>query len=268
MSRPLLVVIMLLGVLVSSSCAQRRGPVRDAVLGSTHVAQQGGTPHPEVSVPRVVYVADFRLDTQAQEAGSDRPRLLELPGQSRDPAEQAAAIVDLTARSLIDDLNRAGVPARRLVSGTPLPASGWLVRGVFTEAAEGSAVRRTVVGFGAGAPRMEVQVAVSDLADQPDAPFVILGTATDPDRLPSGLLSRNPYIVGAKFVLEKGAPEREVKSVAQAIADRIVELRARVADRQGSANRRRKREGGLSLSRAARVRGEPRRRRRARGGRR
>jgi hypothetical protein len=187
-------------------------------------------------LPAVVYVADFGLDAQAPEAGSgglERPRLLGLARQSHDPAQQAAQIVNLTAVSLTDDLNRAGVPAQRLPPGAPLPPEGWLVRGVFTEASQGNTMRRAVIGFGAGSPKMEVQVGVSDLANQPDAPFVILGSVSDPERLPGGLVSRNPYVIAAKFVLEKGAPDRDVKSTAKAIADKIVELREKVKEREG-----------------------------------
>ena len=122
-------------------------------------------------------------------------------------------------------------------AAAPLPPQGWLVRGVFTEADEGNTLRRAVVGFGAGSPQMEVQVGVSDLADQPDAPFVILGTVTDPERLPGGLVTRNPYVVAAKFVLEKGAPERDVQATAQAIADKIVALREKVRAREGVTGR-------------------------------
>jgi hypothetical protein len=159
--------------------------------------------------------------------------LLGLARQSHDPAQQAAQIVNLTAVSLTDDLNRAGVSAQRLPPGAPLPPEGWLVRGVFTEASQGNTMRRAVIGFGAGSPKMEVQVGVSDLANQPDAPFVILGSVSDPERLPGGLVSRNPYVIAAKFVLEKGAPDRDVKSTAKAIADKIVELREKVKEREG-----------------------------------
>lgn len=231
-----LLAMLVIGI-VLAGCAGRPAPVRDAILGGAEVKHETAAPRSQVSLPQVVYVADFRLDAQAQQAGSDRPRLLHLPGEGGDPAAQAAKIVNLTAQSLTDDLNRAGVPARRLAPGTPLPASGWLVRGAFTEAAEGNAMRRAVVGFGAGAPRMEVQVGVSDLADQPEAPFAILGDATDPERLPGGLLTRNPYVVAAKFVLEKGAPERDVKATAQAIADQIVELRGKVRERDMGSSR-------------------------------
>jgi hypothetical protein len=176
--------------LILSGCAGRPAPVREAIMGGAKVQQETAAPRPRVALPQMVYVADFRLDAQAQEAGGgllDRPQLLRLPGEGQNPAEQAAKIVNLTAESLTDDLNRAGIPAQRLRPGAPLPASGWLVRGAFTEASDGNTLRRAVVGFGTGAPKMEVQVGVSDLADQPEAPFVILGTATDPARLPGGL---------------------------------------------------------------------------------
>ena len=241
MTRPILLAALAIGI-VLPGCAGRPATVRHAIMGGAKVESEAAAPRPQVSLPQVVYVADFRLDAQAQEAGSgalERPRLLHLPGESRDAAEQAAKIVNLTAQSLTDDLNRAGIPARRLLPGAPLPASGWLVRGVFTEASEGNTMRRAVVGFGAGAPKMEVQVAVSDLADQPKALFVILGTNTDPEteRLPGGLLTRNPYVVAAKFVLEKGAPERDVKATAQTIADKLVELRDKVREREGVSSR-------------------------------
>ncbi|MBL8526077.1 MAG: DUF4410 domain-containing protein [Burkholderiales bacterium] len=239
MTRPILFAALAIGI-VLTGCAGRPAPVRHAIMGGAKVESQTAAPRPRVSLPQVVYVADFRLDAQAQEAGSgalERPRLLDLPGESHDAAEQAAKIVNLTAQSLTEDLNRAGIPARRLLPGAPLPASGWLVRGVFTEASEGNTMRRAVVGFGAGAPRMEVQVAVSDLADRPEAPFVILGANADPERLPGGLLTRNPYVVAAKFVLEKGAPERDVKATAQTIADKLVELRDKVREREGASSR-------------------------------
>jgi hypothetical protein len=240
MDRSVLVGAVFAAGIALTGCAGRPAPVRDAIMGGAKVQQESVAPRPQVSLPQVVYVADFRLDAQAQDAGSgvlERPRLLRLPGENQDPAQQAAKIVNLTAQSLTDDLNRAGMPARRLPSGAPLPAAGWLVRGAFTEAAEGNTLRRAVIGFGAGAPEMEVQVAVSDLADRPEAPFVILGTATDPERLPGGLLTRNPYVIAAKFVLEKGVPERDVKATAQAIASKLVELRDKVREREGISSR-------------------------------
>ena len=225
--------------MILEGCVGRPAPIRNAVMGGTEVQGESKQLRPQVSAPARIYVQDFGLDAQAQEAGSasERPRLLRLPQESHDPAQQARRIVDLTAEAIVEDLNRSGLPASRLVPGAPLPADGWLVCGVFTEAGEGNTLLRAVIGFGSGSPKMNVQVGVSDLADQPGAPFVIFGTITDPERLPGGLVSRNPYVIAAKFVLEEGAPERDVKATAQTIADKIVALRAQVRAREGTPSR-------------------------------
>jgi hypothetical protein len=110
-----------------------------------------------------------------------------------------------------------------------LPPDGSLVRGAFTEADSGRAMRRAVIGFGSGKTEMEVQVEVSDLASpRPTESFLVFGTITDPSRLPGGAVTRNPYVVAAKFVLEKGAPRRDVEHTAQAIADELAKFRERV----------------------------------------
>jgi hypothetical protein len=57
----------------------------------------------------------------------------------------------------------------------------------------------------------------------------VFGTITDPSRLPGGVVTRNPYVVAAKFVLEKGAPRRYVEHTAKAIADELAKFRERVA---------------------------------------
>jgi hypothetical protein len=157
-----------------------------------------------------------------------RPRLFRQL-TSEDPATHARRIVDELASALVKDLNAAGVPAARLPTGGALPAEGWLVRGVFTEADSGETLRRAIIGFGSGKTDMEVQVGVSDLAaPHPTESFLVFGTITDPSRLPGGVVTRNPYVVAAKFVLEKGAPRRDVEHTAKTIADELVKFRDQV----------------------------------------
>jgi hypothetical protein len=94
-------------------------------------------------------------------------------------------------------------------------------------------MRRAVIGFGSGKTEMEVQVGVSDLAaPQPTESFLVFGTVTDPSRLPGGVVTRNPYVVAAKFVLEKGAPQRDVQHTAKTIADELVKFREQVRSGQ------------------------------------
>ena len=200
------------------------------VTGGARIEGETATAPLPTEAARRVYVADFGLDVDATEPRPGllgRPRLLhELTGD--DPATHARNVVEELATSLVRDLNAAGVPAERLPGGAALPTEGWLIRGVVTEVDTGLAVRRAVIGFGSGKTDMEVQVGVSDLATNPHESFIVFGTVTDPSRLPGGVVTRNPYVVAAKFVLEKGAPQRDVQHTAKAIADELVKFRDQV----------------------------------------
>ncbi len=219
----------LLAAAVLSGCAAR-DTAGNKVTGGARVEGEATAAAPPPAPARRVYVQDFALDAEATEPRTGllgRPRLFQqLTGE--DPASHARRVVDDLATALVKDLTADGVPAERLPPGRPLPSEGWLIRGVFTEADSGGIVRRAVIGFGSGRTSMEVQVGVSDLAHRPEESFLVFGTVTDPSRLPGGAVSRNPYVVVAKFVLEKGAPQRDVQHTAKAIADELVKFRGEV----------------------------------------
>ena len=218
-------------VMIVSGCAPTAG---NKLTGGARVESEAATAAPPSTPARRVYVQDFALDAEATEPKTGllgRPRLFQqLTGE--DPATHARRIVDQMATALVADLNAAGLPAERLPDGRALPPDGWLVRGAFTEADSGKTLRRAVIGFGSGKTDMEVQVGVSDLAVQPNESFLVFGTVTDPSRLPGGVVTKNPYVVAAKFVLEKGAPERDVQHTAKAIADELVKFREQVRSGQ------------------------------------
>ena len=221
-SRVLFALVCLLQILLGA-CAQKPSHV---ISGGAEVKQDSAGVRAPTSAPKRVYVQDFQLEAAAQKSDEvvQRPHLVRqiLAG---DPAAQRKKIVDRMAATLVKDLQAAGVPAQRLEAGAPLPKDGWLVRGVFTEAASGEAPRRAIIGFGSGASEMEVQVGVSDLSNDPEQSFALFGTITDPSRLPGGVVTRNPYVVAAKFVLEQGAPERDIDHTAQAIANELIKFR-------------------------------------------
>jgi hypothetical protein len=220
--------LLLVLVGLASGCAPTAG---NKLTGGARVESEAATAARPTTPARRVYVEDFALDAEATEPPRGllgRPRLFrELTGE--DPAGHARRVVDEMATALTSDLNAAGIPAERLRAGGALPSDGWLVRGAFTEVDSGKILRRAVIGFGSGKTEMEVQVGVSDLASpQPTASFLVFGTITDPSRLPGGAVTRNPYIVAAKFVLEKGAPQRDVAHTAKAIADELAKFREQV----------------------------------------
>jgi len=223
-------VCVLLGVIGCVSGCVTDPTAGNKVTGGARVESETPTAALPSSPAKRVYVQDFSIDVEATEPRTGllgRPRLFQqLTGE--DPATHARRIVDELAASLVKDLNAAGIPAERMPGGGPLPPEGWLIRGVFTEADSGNTLRRAIIGFGSGKTDMEVQVGVSDLASHPTESFLVFGTVTDPSRLPGGVVTRNPYVVAAKFVLEKGAPQRDVQHTAKAIADELVKFREQV----------------------------------------
>ncbi len=193
-----------------------------------------------VRPPRIVFVDDFGLDyqdVQADEGLRGRvgvlQRLPRLRSQA-DPAEHARKLVNLLAVSLVADLNEAGIMAQRVQPGRPLPADGWLVHGTFVEVDEGNRLRRAVIGFGAGGTQMQIMVGVSDLATNPDAPFVIFGTVSDPSKLPGAVVTLNPYIAAAKFVLEKNATDKDVRHTSKEIATELRKYKEKLEGQTGS----------------------------------
>src|SRR5580658_6012458 len=84
-----------------------------------------------------VWVSDFELDAgdvktdKGGVIGEVRPGILERPRKrcERDPDCQAKKIVDLMAKSIVSDLEKAGYKAERLPPGATPPAAGALLKG-------------------------------------------------------------------------------------------------------------------------------------------
>ncbi len=50
---------------------------------------------------------------------------------------------------------------------------------------------------------------------------MFIGTVKDPKKMPGAVVTMNPYVAGAKFVLEKNASEKDVVQSAKKIAEAI-----------------------------------------------
>jgi hypothetical protein len=126
------------------------------------------------------------------------------------------------SRSLVKELETAGTQARRLGKGEPLPAGGWLVRGVFTSVQEGNRLHRSVIGFGAGHTDIQVVVAIDDLAGGTPKPLYSVETRADSGKVPGAVITLNPYVAAARFVIAGGDLDRNVKQSATQIARQMV----------------------------------------------
>jgi Domain of unknown function (DUF4410) len=182
------------------------------------------------ATPTEVYVTDFDLDAQniRSEPGLLPPPppppgplgnlLPRPPGAPKDPAIRARELIDLMSTTLVQDLVKAGLNARRLTPAEPPPANGWLVRGVFTQVGEGHRLVRAVIGFGAGQTELQLAVAIDDLAQGAPKPLYELDTTAASGKLPGAVITMNPYVAAARFVLAGHDLEQNVKRTAAKIA--------------------------------------------------
>ncbi len=168
--------------------------------------------------PGVIYIKDFVLDL-SQMSSQQRPRILNRRGMAQeDPEAKRAMFIESMSTNLAQDLNSKSIPARRFFTGDRLPNKGWLVEGKFIDANEGNRAARMMVGFGAGASNMQVQVSVIDLGSPDRRPFAVFGAKSGSGMAPGAVVFMNPYVLAAKFVMSKRHPDRDVKKTAKQIA--------------------------------------------------
>ena len=215
------------------------------------VKAQPATAVPSLPRPSVIYVTDFHLDPSqieqskkllgGQREGSPGGRL----GQRRNkgPEEEAPTLVRVLSDSIIKHLKSEGLRAeflpnvsanympdqasgriRFLPGSSSLPKEGWLVTGWFEKVEKGNAAVEATVGFGKGSGSATADVVVSDLARDPAQPLLVMGSGSRAKKMPGGLVTMNPYVMAAKFVMNKRqGTEKEVKSLGTEIAKSLVQ---------------------------------------------
>jgi hypothetical protein len=183
------------------------------------------------TTPQVIYVTRFDLeaqDTQPRTGPLQSRRQLRGPrantgSAQEDPAARAQELVDLMCTSLVTELTKLGLNARSLSAGAPQPSEGLLVRGVFTQADEGNRLRRAVIGFGAGETELQLLIYVDDLSQGSPKPLYEIDTGDKSRKLPGAIITKNPYVAAAKFVLSGKDLDKNVTKTASKIAAEISE---------------------------------------------
>jgi hypothetical protein len=237
MVRRALVLLSSLAIAAAVATACGRGEVRRELMGGATVTGRDVL-EGEAPAPRAIYVADFAADPDAFKAPSgivsevldERPRLLEggggiLGDRLASDAPDPAQVVDQLAASITQGLNdqKLGYPAERIAPGTPLPASGWIVRGRIVSVDPGNRAERAVVGFGTGQATASVEVEVDRLEPGKQTPVIRFGTQSDSGKAPGAVVTMNPYVAAAKFVIGKGATSRDINAMGAEIAKQIAD---------------------------------------------
>jgi hypothetical protein len=198
----------------------------------------------QAAPPKMIYVADFTANPAdfkqpsgiVSEVLDNRPHLLGGGGEggagggvlgrigSSDAADPAQ-VVDQLSSSIADGLNsqQLGFQAVRIAPGAPPPASGWLVRGRIVGVDPGNRAERAVIGFGTGQATAEVQVEVDRLEPDGQVPVMRFGTKSDSGKAPGAVVTMNPYVAAAKFVIGKNATSRDINALGQEIAKQIAD---------------------------------------------
>jgi len=191
---------------------------------------------PAAKPPRIIYVNSFSLsqakkpdDVQAP-GGDGRPRVLGalrdreqegIIGQHREEQKEQtlAKVPGALQKALIADLSQSIAPATS-GNGTHAPPDCWVITGEFLEVDEGSRALQAGVGFGAGQSHLEVRAKVYSAHDL-NRPFLTFDSEGASGHMPGAVMTKNPYVAAAKFVMSKREPEREAKKVASSIAQEI-----------------------------------------------
>ena len=182
---------------------------------------------------KVIYVRDFEVDPDAfkQDKGGITGKGFIVPPppgfptrKRHDSATAEQKLVHLMTKSLLADLRKAGLSVIWLSSTEARPTDGLVISGVFREINEGNQMRRALIGFGAGASRIELTVRVAD-ASQPDRSLYDIATDKSSGRKPGTMVPLNPYLGAAgfvaKFAITKNAPEKMIRKTAFQIASEL-----------------------------------------------
>jgi len=181
------------------------------------VSGVAGAKSPPAPRPAIVHVADFTLDPDEIAAP---PLAAVLPFHAARERMEARSLVDTMSGAIVADLAARGIAADRLPAKGTVPQAGWLVRGRFTAVDEGSRLKRAVIGFGSGATDLAVDVAIDNLAAGA-APLGRLETDATSGKMPGAVVTLNPYVAAAKFVLAGHDLDRSTRQTAAKIADAI-----------------------------------------------
>jgi len=193
-----------------------------AFLFATTALVAAETPSP-ATMPRTIYVQDFEAH-MGDAAGNSAPRRGPLSFLRNMHASQKAVMsAGSLSGAIADQFTAQGYTSQRITREASLPKDGWLVTGIFY-AIDGQTGLIRMPTFLSGQPdpvNTDITVSVSDLATNPDAPFIVFGRA-EALRGQGPPVGWNPYVIAAKFVVDKIESAADINKLAKEIVDTIL----------------------------------------------
>jgi hypothetical protein len=183
-------------------------------------------------MPRTIYVQDFEAHTGDPD-GDDTPRrgILSLLRGARSSWKAVTNAGSLSG-AIADGFAAQGFASKRISREAALPKEGWLVTGIFYAINTQSGMIR-MPAFLSGQPdpvNTKITVSVADLATNPDAPFIVFGEA-EALRGQGPPAGWNPYVIAAKFVIDKVESSADINKLAKQIVDTILENKSVIIEK-------------------------------------
>ena len=178
---------------------------------------------PGVAQKTQVYVCDFELTAPAVPASGEADKTqANLVYADRDATTvQARRTIDFFANTLVRLLQKEGYTARRQTGS--LPATGVLLRGVFTEPDAKNRIRRAILGGGSTGAQFTLYVGTFNLA-KPDQPLYQEAPVQSPDPRYGPMITLNAYIPLVKYNVDKNPSEEDVRKICHQIVSQLTSL--------------------------------------------
>ena len=194
-------------------------------------------PDASASTPRMVYVQDFEAHSGDSPSGGGSSRRGPLTTlRSARANEKAVTSAGSLSGSIASEFKSRGYNSQRISREDPLPADGWLVTGIFYAINTQTGMIQ-MPSFISGKPdpiNTNITVSVADLAKNPNAPFIVFGQA-EALRGQGPPTGWNPYVVAAKFVVNKVESAADIEKLAKQIVDTIVQNKSVVEEKAKTA---------------------------------
>jgi hypothetical protein len=184
------------------------------------LAAQSATPAAPAKPKKPVYVQDFVGSYEPAQSSQGRGGPLSRIRGARAGQKASQSASQLSA-DIVKEFAAAGFTSRRLEPGTTLPSDGWLVRGTFYATDSGGNIIPTELLGGEQKPNTQLTVSVSNLAKDPNAPFIVFGKA-EALKGQGAPVGWNPYVVAAKFVINQVESATDLDKLAREIVQTIM----------------------------------------------
>ena len=181
-----------------------------------------------------VYVQNFTGVYEPAQSSSGRsgPLARIRAGRASEKASQSASQL---SGDIVKEFQAQGFTASRLDPGKTLPADGWLVRGSFYATDAGGNIIPTELLGGEQKPNTQLSVSVSNLAKDPNAPFIVFGKA-EALKGQGAPVGWNPYVVAAKFVINQVESATDLEKLAREVVETIMQNKQIVEEKALASN--------------------------------